>query len=149
MDESLNFKYISMALEERGTIPAEPASGFWIEKLTAFVSGPLSQDLLSMYRSFNGFADCNFDVATYISIWPISRVISDTPKFYKSRISFADIAMDAEVLTIEPSGENGSIFDLYLILIMIKLSLRISENSGKIFLEEGWIFRVTVIRAKG
>ena len=63
-----------------------------------------------MYRSFNGFIDYDFDVSTYISIWPINRIIVDTPKFYKTRIVFADIAMGAEIITIEPS-ERGSIFN--------------------------------------
>lgn len=107
-------------LENRGIKLNPPASIKDIKRLEEAIGGRLSRSMLMMYSEFDGFRDC-FDKASFISVWPISKIISNIKNDRLPYVPFADRAFDAEIFEMystdedEPIFENGNkIFNSYI-----------------------------------
>jgi hypothetical protein len=102
----MNFASIRFRAALRGIRVGEPASITMLAELERFVGAPLSEDIRSMYLSFNGFKDDDFDVDTYISIWPIEKILKQDEGRHRPEMIFGDIAMDAILLLTDPTIDN-------------------------------------------
>jgi hypothetical protein len=84
-------------LRDRGVQLASPASSQDLLELRACVSSEAFELLCqSIYRSFDGFENDDFDDLSFLRIWPIRRIVGS--KFLSGKfVPFLDFSLDSEI----------------------------------------------------
>jgi hypothetical protein len=97
-------------LEKSGVKLSAPATIEDIKRLEKVIGGALSPSICSLFLSFNGFDD-DYEPLTFISAWPINKIIDNIAISKLPYIPFADRAFDAGIFEVCAVDEDMAILD--------------------------------------
>jgi hypothetical protein len=109
MASEIVFDDLRQRLESRGVRINPPATEQDISKLEQLVGGRLTSPMRSAFLAFNGFADMDFDQKTFISIWPIERILEGADTGSLPSIPFADAGLEAEIFCVDATEEKAAV----------------------------------------
>jgi hypothetical protein len=112
--KALDLPGIKLALEARGITLEPPLPSESLKRFTAELDLSGSEDILSIYKIFDGFSSC--DERSQMCFWSMGRVLEYTSIFYRvdGRIWYpiGDILIDSDFFMCSMEG-SGSVFLLY------------------------------------
>jgi hypothetical protein len=96
-------------LESRGVRINPPATERDIARLERLVGGRLTSPIRSAFLAFDGFADMDFDQKTFISIWPVDRILENADSGSLPTIPFADAGLEAEIFCVDATDDQAPV----------------------------------------
>lgn len=108
------FNSINMGkrLVKRGVLLNRGLSDREIAKFIYILGFAADENVISMYKEFNGFGDGESDGGSGFNIWPIERVLEENKVALasaQSRMSFADFLIDSNNLTCDFRSADSAI----------------------------------------
>jgi hypothetical protein len=91
-----------------------PANAIEIELLRSACAIPVDEELLRLYSTFNGFIDDDFDAQSFISIWPIQKIIefpNASNCISLGILPFADFSLSSFVYGIPFAQVKDSLYE--------------------------------------
>ena len=107
----IDFDMVKANLLSKGVRLRPPASKGQIETLTSELGSEAAKEIVSMYQSFDGFEQGDFDAKTFISMWPIGKVLANVSKTKLPYIVIADVAFEAQHLEVDYLNAKSAIRD--------------------------------------
>ena len=84
-----------------------PASDEALARLEKWAGASLHEDVVAVYKQFDGFAGGNFDPESQVHVRPLERALSDEWS-RRPRLAFADWSINAFVYDVDPTT-GGSV----------------------------------------
>jgi hypothetical protein len=94
-------KLIRKALHERGVTLNPPATVDALNRLSRWAGAEPHADVIALLQEFDGFADYDFDEASFVSVWPIDKAIADDWT-KRPMLAFSDWSLNAIIFGFDP-----------------------------------------------
>ncbi len=88
-------------LRARGVALNQPVTVDALDKLTRWAGGALHPDVVTLLREFDGFANWDFESASFISVWPVDKAIADDWT-KRPMLAFSDWSLNAIIFGFDP-----------------------------------------------
>jgi len=103
-------KAIRDALLARGVALNSPITADALDRLSHWAGGSLDADFVRLLQEFDGFSNDDFDVQSFVSVWPVDKAIAH-PWTRHPILAFSDLAWDAIIYGFDP-GKGGPVISI-------------------------------------
>ena len=94
-------KAIRDALRERNVALNGPITADALDRLTRWAGAALHTDVVAFLQEFDGFSDGDFEVKSFVSVWPVDKAIADDWTQHP-RLAFSDWSLNAILFGFDP-----------------------------------------------
>jgi len=88
----------------------------------------IDEDIKSIFRTFDGFMDDDFDERSFISIWPIEKMISNLDRRRLPLVCFADGSFSAVIFEVDMSSRHSPVTERFTGKLLAETYLAFWQN---------------------
>jgi hypothetical protein len=103
MKGSIDAPELRRVLLSRGVALNPPASADTLDRLARWAGGTLHADVAEVLKEFDGFASGDFEIESFISVWPTATALTDDWS-KPPTLAFSDWFISAFVFGVDPSA---------------------------------------------
>jgi len=96
-------------LFSRGAKLGSPARAETIDEFQVALGYPIDHYIKSVFTAFDGFMDDDFDERSFVSVWPIAKIISNLDRNRLPLVCFADGSLSAVVFEVDMSSHDNPV----------------------------------------
>lgn len=94
-------RLIRDTLRERDVALNQPITVDALDRLTRWAGGSPHPDVITLLREFDGFANGDFEEASFVSVWSVDTAIADDWT-KRPMLAFSDLSLNAIIFGFDP-----------------------------------------------